>query len=202
MIKRILPILLALSVLLTACGGQDAPPTMAPADVEGTAMSSALTMVAATQLAIPTATLPPPTEIPSPTALPTFTPLALPTLPPVLPTSTTAASSDSCNKPLDLGEAGPTNRMRIENASGGTIAWLSLNLQKNAFGQCGALSWSNIGNGAKIIVDLPKGIWWAYAGITFKNGSSSNASGSFEIRLGDEDLLRIIIGKDVITVHA
>jgi len=46
MIKKILPILLALSVLLTACGAKGTP-TMAPADVEGTAVSSAWTMVAA-----------------------------------------------------------------------------------------------------------------------------------------------------------
>ena len=206
MLKRILPILIALSVLLTACGAQGTP-TMAPADVEGTAVSSAWTMVAATQMAIPTATALPPTEVPSPTPLPTFTPppalLDLPTATLFnLPTPTTVASGDDCNHPFNVGEAVETNRMRIENASGGTIAWLSLNLTKNKFGQCGAMSWSNIGNNAKIIVDLPKGIWWAYAGITYKNGSSSNASGSFEIRIGDEDLLRIIIGKEVITVHA
>lgn len=204
MLKRILPILLALSVLLTACGAQGTP-TMAPADVEGTAVSSAWTMVAATQMAIPTATALPPTETPAPTPLPTFTPPPLLDLPTAtlfnLPTPTTVSAADDCNHPLNVGEAGETNRMRVENASGGTIAWLSLNLSKNAFGQCGALSWSNIGNGGKFIVDLPKGIWWAYAGITYKNGSSSNASGSFEIRPGDEDLLRIIVGKEVINVH-
>jgi len=204
MLKRILPILLALSVLLTACGAQGTP-TMAPADVEGTAVSSAWTMVAATQMAIPTATALPPTETPAPTPLPTFTPPPLLELPTAtlfnLPTPTTVSAADDCNHPLNVGEAGETNRMRVENASGGTIAWLSLNLSKNAFGQCGALSWSNIGNGGKFIVDLPKGIWWAYAGITYKNGSSSNASGSFEIRPGDEDLLRIIVGKEVINVH-
>ena len=203
MLKRILPILLALSVLLTACG--QATPTAAPVDVEGTAVAAAWTMVAATQMAIPTATPLPPTETPAPTVPPTFTPPPLLELPTAtlfnLPTPTAVSAADDCNHPLNVGEAGETNPMRIENASGGTIAWLSLNLSKNAFGQCGALSWSNIGNGAKFIVDLPKGIWWAYAGITFKNGSSSNASGSFEIRLGDEDLLRIIVGKEVINVH-
>ena len=164
MLKRILPILLALSVLLTACGAQGTP-TMAPADVEGTAVSSAWTMVAATQMAIPTATALPPTETPAPTPLPTFTPPPLLDLPTAtlfnLPTPTTVSAADDCNHPLNVGEAGETNRMRVENASGGTIAWLSLNLSKNAFGQCGALSWSNIGNGGKFIVDLPKGIWWA-----------------------------------------
>lgn len=189
MLKRILPILLALSVLLTACG--QATPTAAPVDVEGTAVAAAWTMVAATQMAIPTATPLPPTETPAPTVPPTFTPPPLLELPTAtlfnLPTPTAVSAADDCNHPLNVGEAGETNPMRIENASGGTIAWLSLNLSKNAFGQCGAMSWSNIGNGAKFKVDLPKGIWWAYAGITFKNGSSSNASGSFEIRAGRLD---------------
>ncbi len=84
MLKKILPILLALTVLLTACGSQGTP-TMAPADVEGTAVAAAWTVVAMTQAAIPTATQLPPTETPSPTPLPTFTaePLIVPTLEPL-----------------------------------------------------------------------------------------------------------------------
>ena len=55
MLKKILPILIALVVLLTACAPQAAP-TMSPADVQGTAVAAAWTMVAATQAAIPTNT--------------------------------------------------------------------------------------------------------------------------------------------------
>ena len=200
MLKKILPILLALSVVLAACA-PEAAPTMAPADVEGTAVSAALTMVAMTQMAIPTATPLPPTEMPSPTPLPTFTlqPL-MPTLEPLLMPTATSAPSDpnNCLKPLNVAEAGPTNPMRIENTSGGVIQWLSLNLATNAFGQCGAMSYNNIPINGKKVIALPKGEWWAWAGITYKNGSSGNASGSFTIRQGDADMLRILVGKEVI----
>jgi hypothetical protein len=188
MIKKILPILLALSVLLTACGAQGTP-TMSPADVEGTAVSAAWTMVAATQNAIPTITPLPPTEIPSPTPLPTFTPLALPTLPLVLPTSTTAASAGNCLGPIDFGEAGKLKRVRIENESGGTLSPLSLNLwTPNAFGQCGAMS-LNMNIGGKEVVELPVGSWYAYAWINLKNGKQSTSEGSFILPQGGDDLV-------------
>lgn len=200
MFKKAFPILLALSILLTACMGQPAEPTMSPADIEGTAVSAAMTMVAQTQAAIPTPTPVPPTETPSPTPLPTFTPepIFIPTMELILPTAT-KSSSDSCLKPLNMGEAGPTTPMRIENQSGGTIEWLSLNLSTNAFGQCGALSYNNIKPNEKRTIALPRGSWWAWAGIKYKNGSSSNASGSFILRPADNDLLRIIVGSETIS---
>jgi hypothetical protein len=200
MLKKILPILLALTVLLTACAPQGTP-TMAPADVQNTAVSAAWTVVAATQLANPTATPLPPTETPSPTPLPTFTLVPIiPTLDQlILPTATSAPSDpNNCLKPLNVGEAGPTNNMRIENQSDGVIQWLSLNLATNAFGQCGALSYNNIPKGGKVLIDLPKGTWYAYAGVNYKDGSSSTPYGSFILRPGDWDLLRIIVKKDTI----
>ena len=205
MLKKILPILLALTILLTACGPQGTP-TMAPADVQNTAVAAAWTVVAMTQAAIPTATPLPPTETPSPTPLPTFTaePLTVPTLEPlqplVLPTATSAPSDpDNCLKPLNVAEAGAITPMRIENASGGTITWMSLNLSNNPFGQCGALSYNNIKPGGKLIIELPRGTWYAWAGITYKNGSSGNSSGSFIVRVGDDDMLRIIVGPEAIS---
>jgi hypothetical protein len=193
MLKRVLPILLGLAMLLAACG-PDEPPTMAPADVQNTAVAAAWTMVAATQQAIPTATPLPPTETPSPTPPPTFTPLALPTLPETLPTATQAAATGDCLGPLNMAEAGPTVKVRIENDSGGQMT-ISLNLYtKNLFGQCGALSY-NIAKNEKKIVSLPKGLWWAYAWITAGN-SSSTSSCSFELRVADEDLIRLIVGKE------
>jgi hypothetical protein len=200
MIKKLLPVLLALTVVLSACAPK-AEPTMAPADVEGTAVSAAFTMVYLTQISIPTATPLPPTETPSPTPLPTFTlqPL-IPTLAPlILPTATSAPSDpNNCLKPLNVAEAGSTNPMRIENASGGVIEWLSLNLSTNAFGQCGAMSYNNIPINGKKVIALPRGDWWAWAGIKYKDGTSGNASGSFTIRQGDEDMLRILVGKETI----
>src|SRR3990172_6568874 len=195
MIKKILPILLALSVLLTACGAQGTP-TMSPADVEGTAVSAAWTMVAATQNAIPTITPLPPTEIPSPSPLPTFTPLALPTLPLVLPTSTTAASAGNCLGPIDFGEAGKLKRGRIQKKCAGALSPVSLDLwAPNAFGQCGAMS-LNMNIGGKEIVELPVGSWYAYAWVNLKNGTQSTAEGSFILPQGGDDLVLLKVNKD------
>lgn len=80
MIKKIIPTLALLAVILSACGGQPAEPTLSPEQVQGTAISAALTMVAMTQAAIPTNTPLPPTEAPSPTPLPTYTPFPSPIL--------------------------------------------------------------------------------------------------------------------------
>src|SRR5688572_33491931 len=194
MLKRILPILLGIAMMLTACGPQGTP-TMAPADVQNTAVAAAWTMVAATQQAIPTATPLPPTETPSPTPLPTFTPLALPSLSQTVPTATKAAAAGDCLGPLNMGEAGPTVKVRIENQAGGPLT-ISLNLYtKNAFGQCGALSYT-LGKNEKKTVSLPKGFWWAYAWITLGGGTSSTASCSFELRVGDEDLIRLLVSKE------
>ena len=198
MLKRIFPGFLGLTVFLAACGPQGTP-TMAAADVQNTAMAAAWTMVAATQLAIPTATPVPPTETASPTPLPTFTPLALATLPGLFPTATQAlaADPDTCLKPLNIAEAGPLKRTVIENKAGGPLN-LSLNLyQKNAFGQCGALSYQLQKNGT-IHIEIPVGFWFAYAWITLPNGSSE-ASGSFEVRVGAVQSGKLNIGKDVIS---
>ncbi len=205
MSKRTIPILLALAVLLAACGPK-ATPTMNPADVQGTAVAAAWTMVAETQAAIPSATPMPPTDTPSPTPLPTFTQaVSLPTLPTVaafFPTATplnTSGNANSCLVPLSVGEAGPTVRVRIENETGGTIYSISLNLyEKNDFGQCGAITVTNIAKNAKEIVDLPKGKWYAYAWINYKGGTSGTSSGSFELRVGD-DLIRLVVQPEVIT---
>ena len=206
MLKKTIPVLLALTVLLTACG-PEATPTMSAADVQGTAVAAAWTVVAETQAAIPTATQLPPTETASPTPPPTFTLAPLPTSgtptqnPLVLAPTSTSASSDSCLVPLDMSEAGPMKRIRIENTTGGPLN-LSLNLyQKNDFGQCGSLSWANIAKNAKIIQEIPSGYWFAYAWITLPGGGSSEASGSFYLGPSKtDDLLRLVIGTDVINI--
>ena len=62
--KRIWMLFAIAALVLSACGPEPEP-TMSPADVQGTAMSAAMTMVAETQAAIPTATPIPPTEAPT-----------------------------------------------------------------------------------------------------------------------------------------
>ncbi|MDP1714099.1 MAG: hypothetical protein Q8L41_05080 [Anaerolineales bacterium] len=196
MLKKLIPVLLAIAVLLTACAPQGAP-TLAPAEVEGTAVAAAWTIVAMTQLALPTATPVPPTETPSPTPLPTFTPFPLPTLELSLPTATQATGD--CLKPLNVAEAGPQSSVRLENVSGGNKVTLSLNLRTNLFGQCGYVGYT-LGKNEKLVVSLPKGEYYAYAWITYSDGDTSNASGYVNNRVGDNHLFVVKIKKEVISV--
>lgn len=203
MLKKIIPVLAVLAVFLTACGPQGTP-TLAPAEVEGTAVSAAWTMVAMTQMSIPTATLAPPTETASPTPLPTFTPLPLPTLDlSLMPTATQASSgsSSSCDRLLNMGEAGPTSNIRLQNESGG-VATVSLYLSPpNAFGQCGFVpGLTPLKNNEWRTISIPKGTFYAYALVDLGGNQSSTASGYVNNRVGDNHLLSVKIKKDVISV--
>lgn len=201
MIKKIIPILALLAVLVVACGGQPAEPTFSPEQVQGTAISAAFTMVAQTQAAIPTNTPLPPTETPSPTPLPTFTPLPLPTQPLVLPTATTASSSGgTCNRLLNEGEAGPQSLVRFENKTDGTVGLSLFMWTPNKFAQCGSHS-SNpfpIAKNASITVSLPKGQYYAFAWITMSNGDQREAEGYFWVKEADNHLFPVFIKEDVI----
>ncbi len=184
-----------LATLLVACGPQGTP-TMSPADVQGTAVAAAWTMVAQTEAALPTATPIPPTDTPSPTPLPSDTPAAsatsaFATVPPTLNVSGT----DNCVHPLNVGEAGPTHPTLIKNQSGGSMN-LSLNLYAiNAFGQCGALSYSNVGKNNSFTVQLPAGNWFAYAWVTLK-GSSREVSGSFFVQPAQFDKIELCVREE------
>lgn len=196
-------LIFALSAALLAACAPQATPTVNPLDVQATALSAANTMVALTQQAIPTATPLPPTETPSPTPEPTFTPaipLETATLPPT-PTQAVVSDPNSCLKPLDMGEAGPTKRVRVENQTNGGTFNLSLTLWKpNDFGQCGALSYT-IGKGDVPIIEIPNGSWYAYAWITLKNGKQSTAEGSFYFGPSKtSDLNRLIVKPDIIVL--
>ncbi len=199
--KKIVFILAILAVLVTACGGQPAEPTLPAEQVQQTAISAAFTIVAETQAAIPTNTPLPPTETPSPTPLPTFTQPATPTTDfALLPTATQAPVSggeDNCLKPLNIAEAGPQSNVRFENDSGGTSITLSLNLATNLHGQCGTLVYT-LGKNEKLVVSLPKGEYFAYAWIVYKNNDTSTASGFFVNKVGDNHLFPVLIKEDVI----
>lgn len=201
MLKRIAPILLAATMLLAACGGTPAAPaapTIDPAGIPLTAAAAAETIVAMTAAAVPPTPVPPPTEAPSPTPLPTFTPdplmfpptVALHTFPPT-PTQASSSSGD-CLKPLNMAEAGPTKKVRIENTTAGK-ATVSLNLwTPNLFGQCGALSYI-LGKGESTKIDIPAGSWYAYAWID-TGKKQSTAEGSFYLGPSKtDDLLRLVI---------
>lgn len=145
-----------LSLLISACGAQSTP-TANPVDVQHTAEAAAFTMVAETQLAIPTATPIPPTETPTLTPLPTLTPITSPTLgaqnstpvgltitpQPNIPTFTPQSSSsgsgqDPCNQAL-LAWEGQSAKLIIVNETKpqGSVV-LSLYVTTD-LGQCGYL---------------------------------------------------------------
>ena len=149
-------------LLGSACAPQGTP-TVNPVDIGHTAEAAALTMVAETQAALPTATPIPPTETASPTLPPSSTPLPLPTsgtpgsIPTGAPTTSTTLSAsftqqapqpqattssgggqDVCNQPLTSWQ-GPTANFSIANQTKpeGTIV-LSMYVVTD-MGQCGYL---------------------------------------------------------------
>jgi hypothetical protein len=163
--KKLFIFTLASIFILSACG-PGPEPTMSAQDIQGTAVAAALTMVAETQAAIPTATPIPPTETPSPTPLPTNTipPLQLPTQPLVVqPTATTASNANECNKFLTTSAAGPTAPIKIFNETKAPMN-VSLYLDKTPFGECGYRGYSIPKNGS-INIDFPQGVIYAYVWI-------------------------------------
>ncbi len=166
--KKLLTIMFASVLLLSACGPEPEP-TMSAEDVQGTAVAAAWTMVAETQAVLPTATPIPPTDTPVPTLPPTSTPIPLPTQPvSALPTNTlsseTTTSGDICQdlKHLIPADAdGPKTTIRIVNEHK-VPATISLYLNKTVFGECGYRSYSLSKNG-DTVQTLPQGCYSAWA---------------------------------------
>jgi hypothetical protein len=202
--KQILITIAMLTFLLAACGPTPEP-TMSPADVQGTAMAAAMSMVAETQAAIPTATPIPPTEAPTATPFPTNTVPPLDISQPtqsiatqsinILPTSTTAASvggSDPCNQPLTSWD-GESARMKIVNNTKpkGHVV-IALGFTTTAFGQCGIISASfdNV-----TTVNVPVGTFWASAFIDGKQdfkafgGDTLTRPGSYSLWVENDRII-------------
>jgi hypothetical protein len=156
------------ALVLTACGPTPEP-TMSPADVQGTAMAAAMTMVAETQAAIPTATPIPPTEPPTATPFPTNTvqPFSLETATPaqavgVFPTNTRVPSvgaNDPCNQPLTSWDGESAKLILRNNTKPKGSVILALGFTTN-MGQCGIIS-ASFGDTASL--QVPIGSFWASA---------------------------------------
>jgi hypothetical protein len=154
---------LAITLIISACGAPPAPPTANLADLQSTAVAAASTLMAETQAAIPTATLP------SPTATITNTPAFTATLP-VMPTlgatfTSIPAAGDPCiNKALPDSLVGQTIKIRIDNPTKGTIN-LTVYLQSgNPQGICGYRGYTLAAGGSLVINDLVEGCYslWAW----------------------------------------
>jgi hypothetical protein len=160
-------LILIITLIVSACGAPQAAPTINPVDLQSTAVEAALTILAETQAAIPTATLPPPT------AAATDTPAFTPTIPP-LPTlgatftpnpAETSGSADPCiNKVLPGKLTGETIKIRVDNPTKGTIN-LTVYLQSgNPQGVCGYRGYTLTAGQSLVISDLVEGCYtlWAW----------------------------------------
>lgn len=184
---------LVLTLIVSACGAQ-ATPTINAADINSTAVAAALTLLAQTQAAIPTATLPPPTAAPTNTLEVFVTPTPLPTLEFTLtpaPTENPSASDPCVNSVLPDSLTGKPIKIRIDNPTKGTIN-LTVYLQSgNPQGVCGYRAYVLGPQDSLVINDLVEGCYslWAwnpdpkdYFMVT--NGTSclnSSSSATFDI---------------------
>ena len=162
--STILWILTMVTVLLTACGAEDVPPTLSVADVQSTAVSAALTIVAQTQQAIPTNTPLPPTETPTSTPPPTNTPFELPTLAVTATNTLASAGGDFCATRVLGAPKGKETKILIDNKTKYPVQ-VSLYLNRTELDECGYRPYSIGKNGSVLISDLVYGCYnlWAWS---------------------------------------
>ncbi len=172
-------------MLSAACA--PAAPTIDPSQIQASAVAAASTMIALTQQAMPTQTPIPPTPEPSPTPLPSPTVAAVvPTFPVVAaPTDVpTASAGDDCNHLFDLKSTGNARAglLIVNNTKGSVTLTIGL-ASKNAFGQCGYLSWSGITKNSSEMVQVPQTgsgpCYWAYAWINDPQKPTTVSGGGF-----------------------
>ena len=174
--KRTSFIIVCLALLLGACTPQ-ATPTIDPVLVQASSVAMASTMIAETQAAIPPTLAPTDTPVPSTTPLPTFTETPVPTVQVDVasPTSTVVAAAvgggDPCNGPFLANKSGSADASKsskgasvyINNTTKNSVT-VALYLSKNAFGQCGYVSYVLPGRQAVSIINvLPLGCYTASA---------------------------------------
>jgi len=158
-----------ITLIISACGAApQATPTVNLNDRQSTAIAAAVTNLAETQAAIPSATPPPPTATatlpPIPTLGPTFTPNPggisfTPT-----PVETSSPADPCINKVLPASLVGQTIKIRIDNPTKATIM-VSVNLQQSGpQSVCGYRSYTLTAGQSLVINDLVEGCYsiWAW----------------------------------------
>ena len=166
-----LTLLLMITLLSSACGAPSAPatPTVNAVDIQNTVIAAALTVVAETQAAIPTATPPPPT------ATFTNTPVATSTLPPLptldgtftsVPSSNSGGNADDpcINKVLPALLDGIPVRMRVDNSTRVTVSVSVYLQQATPQSECGYRSYTLEPGQFVVINNLIEGCYtlWAW----------------------------------------
>lgn len=156
--KKILPLIVGLAVLLVACGPKAAP-TIDAASVQASAVAMAYTMSAQTQAAIPTntATLPPTETFTPPPPTPTF--FAFPTL---AATATQAAAGEGpCYHVMQKDPPGRTFIARIWNSTKAPVQGNVCLYEDRGHGVTGIIG-IQLGKNADIILNLPQGCYSAF----------------------------------------
>lgn len=160
---------LALVLIVSACGARNetqATPTINPVDLQSTIVAGAYTVVAETQAAIPTSTLPP-------TATLTNTPSFTATLPPLPTLGATFTASpvpnpyagDPCiNTLLPASLIGEKIKIRIDNPTKAAINLTAYLQSGNPQGVCGYRPYVIPAGGSLVITDLVEGCYslWAW----------------------------------------
>ena len=165
----ILTLLLMITVLSSSCGAPSAPatPTLNAVDIQNTVIAAALTVVAETQAAIPTATPPPPTATFTDTPVATSTFPSLPTLEGTftsVPSSNSGGDDPCVNQVLPAELQGETVKIRIHNSTNVTLA-LSVYLnQTTPQIVCGYRTYTITPQETLVINDLVEGCFtlWAW----------------------------------------
>ena len=162
-----LALYLVITLILSACGPrvpQAAPPINA-VDLQSTMVAAAMTVVAETQAAIPTATPPPPTATFTDTPAPTNTFLPLPSSEvPFTPGGNSGGEDPCIYKVLPGSLEGEPVRIRIDNGTNATVS-VSVNLQQTELqSECGYRSYTIEPGQFIVITDLVEGCYtiWAW----------------------------------------
>lgn len=160
---------LTLVLIVSACGARseaESAPTINAADLQGTIVAAGSTLVAETQAAIPTSTIPP-------TASLTNTPAFTATIPPLPTLGATFTASpipnpnagDPCiTNPLPASLTGEKIKIRIDNPTKAAIN-LTVYLQSgNPQGICGYRGYTLTAGQSLVINDLVEGCYslWAW----------------------------------------
>lgn len=164
----ILTRVLMVSMILSACGTRaEATPTVNPANIQGTMVAAAFTMVAQTQAAIPTATQPLPTIMPTDTPAPTAMILPLPgsegAATPV-PNDNSGGGDPCIYKTLPALLNGETIKIRIDNTTKVTLSFSIYLNQTTPNSQCGYRGYTLTPGQSLIVNDLVEGCYtlWAW----------------------------------------
>jgi hypothetical protein len=164
----ILTPLLMSALIISACGAEATPtPTLDVFGLQSTAAAVALTMIAETQAAIPTATPIPPTETSTNTPLPT------PTVPPLpgagltftpIPNSNSSAGDPCINAVLPATLVGTPVKIRINNSTKAALSFTIYLNQTTPGGKCGYRAYTIDPGQALVLNDLVEGCFtlWAW----------------------------------------